>query len=210
MAFATTLRKDATVVTSRDSSRSARMLKRAMMAGLNAGGINVLDLEVASVPVTRFHSPAARSPAGVTIRLVDDDPQSVVIRFFDRDGIDITEDAQRKIERLFDREDFRRVLPGEIGDIEFPPRALEQYTAALEADGRRPAPSRAADFKLVIDYGYGATAFVMPNVLAKLGADVLAVNPYASTAGILAFDRATSTPPAWPAWSGPRAPTSVR
>src|SRR5690606_6279650 len=41
MAYGTTLKKDATVVMSRDSSRSARMLKRAMMAGLNASGINV-------------------------------------------------------------------------------------------------------------------------------------------------------------------------
>ncbi len=42
--------------------RSARMLKRAMMAGLNAGGVNVEDLEVASVPVTRFiiRRPTAR------------------------------------------------------------------------------------------------------------------------------------------------------
>ena len=68
-----------------------------------------------------------------------------MIRFFDTNGADITEDAQRKIERLFGREDFRRVFPGEIGDIGFPPRALEQYTAALEAtvdierDPRRPA-----------------------------------------------------------------------
>ena len=50
MAYGTTLKKGTTVVTSRDSSRSARMLKRAMMAGLNAAGVNVLDLEVASVP----------------------------------------------------------------------------------------------------------------------------------------------------------------
>src|SRR5205807_2984711 len=48
MAYGTSLRKGTTVVTSRDSSRSARMLKRAMMAGLNSAGVNVLDLEVAS------------------------------------------------------------------------------------------------------------------------------------------------------------------
>src|SRR6476646_11930601 len=54
MAYSSTLKKGSTVITSRDSSRSARMLKRAMMAGLNAGGVHVLDLEVASVPVTRF------------------------------------------------------------------------------------------------------------------------------------------------------------
>src|SRR5438874_378162 len=44
--------------------------------------------------------------------------------------------------------------------------------------------------KVVVDYGYGSTSFVMPNVLAKLGADVLAVNPYASTSGILGYQPA--------------------
>jgi mannose-1-phosphate guanylyltransferase/phosphomannomutase len=48
---------------------------------------------------------------------------------------------------------------------------------------------RAARFKVVIDYGYGTTAFVMPNLLSKLGTEVLAVNPYVATRGILDFDR---------------------
>jgi mannose-1-phosphate guanylyltransferase / phosphomannomutase len=188
MAYGTTIKKDATVVTSRDSSRSARMLKRAAMAGLNAAGVNVRDLEVASVPVTRF---AIRNPdvdGGLTIRLVDGDPQSVVIRFFDTNGADITEAGQRKIERLFLREDFRRVFPGEIGDIVFPPRHLEAYSVAMESvvDVER---IQQAGFKVVLDYAYGALSFVMPNVLSRLGADVLAVNPYASTSGAMSWDR---------------------
>jgi mannose-1-phosphate guanylyltransferase/phosphomannomutase len=190
MAYATTLKKDATIITSRDSSRSARMLKRAMMAGANAAGANVLDLEVASVPVTRFIVRRPEHAGGLTIRLVEEDPQSCVIRFFDTTGADLSEDAQRKVERLFGREDFRRVFPAEIGDIGFPPRALEQYTAALEATVDI-AAIRDARFKVVVDYAYGSTSFVMPNVLAKLGADVLALNPYASTAGALDFDRDT-------------------
>ena len=188
MAFATTLKKDATVITSRDSSRSARMLKRAMMAGINAAGVNVRDLEVASVPVTRFAVARPEADAGITIRLEEDDPQSVVIRFFDGTGADISETAQRKIERLFLREDFRRVFPGEIGDIGFPPRHLEQYSAALESVVDVAGISRAA-FKVVVDYSYGATSFVMPNILSKLGADVLAVNPFASTRGVMSWDR---------------------
>ena len=121
MAYGSMLKKGTRVITSRDSSRSARMLKRAMMAGLNAAGVDVEDLEVASVPVTRFIVRRPSSAGGITIRLVHDDPQSVIIRFFDDRGLDITEDAQRKIERLFNREDFRRVFPGEIGDIGFAP-----------------------------------------------------------------------------------------
>jgi mannose-1-phosphate guanylyltransferase/phosphomannomutase len=189
MAYATALKKDATIITSRDSSRSARMLKRAMMAGANAAGVNVLDLEVASVPVTRFIIRRPEHAGGLTIRLVEGDPQSCVIRFFDTHGADLSDDAQRKIERLFNREDFRRVFPAEIGDIGFPPRALEQYTAALEHTVDIEA-IRAARFKVVVDYAYGSTSFVMPNVLAKLGAEILGVNPYASTVGAVAFDRA--------------------
>jgi mannose-1-phosphate guanylyltransferase/phosphomannomutase len=189
MAYGTALKKDTTVITSRDPSRSARMLKRAMMAGLNAVGVNVLDLEMASVPVTRF---AIRRPdvaGGLTVRLVEDDPQSCVIRFFDTNGADIDEDGQRKIERLFVREDFRRAFPAEIGDIGFPPRAMEHYTAALEATVDI-AAIRGARFKMVVDYSFGSTSFVMPNVLAKLGAEVLGVNPYASTGRSLDFDLA--------------------
>ena len=188
MAFATTVKKDSTVVTSRDSSRSARMLKRAMMAGLNAGGVNVLDLEVASVPVTRLQGRRPDAVGGLTLRLAEDDPQSVSIRFFDTNGADIGEDTQRKIERLFNREDYRRVLPSEIGDIGFPPRALEQYAVALESVVDVEAIGRAG-FKVVVDYSYGSTSFVMANVFSKLGAEVLAVNPYVSTQGVVEFDR---------------------
>jgi len=187
MAYGSGLKKGSTVITSRDSSRSARMLKRAMMAGLNAVGVNVQDLEVASVPVTRFIVRRPSDAGGFTVRLVPDDPQSTVIRFFDSDGLDLTEDAQRKIERLFNREDFRRVFPGEIGEIGFAPRALEHYAIALEdtVDVERIAAAR---FKVVIDYAFGSASFAMPNVLAKMGLDVLAVNPFISTAGVLSDD----------------------
>ncbi len=188
MAYATTLKKGAMVTCSRDTSRAARALKRAVMVGLNTAGVNVNDLEVGTVPVTRFQVRTERSQGGITVRLASDDPQSVVIRFFDADGIDIDEAAQRKIERLFHREDFRRALASDIGDIGFPPRALEFYTAALIATVDVEA-IRAAGFKVVLDYAFGSSSFVMPNVLAKLGAEVLAVNPFASTAGALAFDR---------------------
>lgn len=187
MAFGTTLKKGSTVVTSRDSSRAARALKRAVMAGLNAAGVNVDDLEVAPVPTTRFQIRSARAQGGVTVRLVPGDPQSVVLRFFDADGIDIDEATQRKIERLFYREDFRRAFAADIGDIAYPARALEFYTNALMATVDADA-IRAAGFKVVLDYAFGSTSFTMPNLLSKLGADVLTVNPYASTAGAATFD----------------------
>lgn len=188
MAFGSTLPKGTTVSMSRDSSRAARAVNRAMIAGLNASGANVLELEVAPVPVTRFQVRSQRSNAGITVRLAPDDPQSVIIRFFDHNGHDISEDQQRKIERLYNREEFRRVAASDIGDIGFPSRAIEYYTEALVAATPLEA-IRNAEFKVVLDYAYGSPSFVMPNVLGKLNAEVLTVNPFGSTRAMLRFDR---------------------
>ena len=188
MAWASTLEKGSTVTTSRDTSRAARVLKRAVMVGCNAAGVHVEDLEVATVPVTRFQVRTGSSLGGVTVRLAEGDSQSVLLRFFDEDGIDVAETTQRKIERLYHREEFRRALASDIGDIGFPPRTLELYTAAL-IDAVDMESIVDAGFKIVLDYSFGTASFVMPNVLAKLGAEVLVVNPYAATAAVVSSDR---------------------
>ncbi len=187
MAWVSTLGRGASITASRDTSRTARMLKRAIMVGCNAAGVNVGDLEVATVPVMRHHIRNTSSRGGVTVRLAADDPQSVVVRFFDSEGLDLDEAGQRKIERMYHREEFRRVLAPEIGDIDFPARAVEQYTADLVSV--RFGDDRTSGFKLVLDLSFGSASFVMPNVLAKLDADVLVVNPYAHTAGMISVDR---------------------
>ncbi len=186
MAYGTTLKKGDRVTVSRDTSRAARVLKRAVMVGLNAAGVDVDDLEATTIPATRLQVRAERTRGGITVRLDPDDPQQVSIRFFAADGTDLPEEAQRKVERLFQREELRRAVAGEIGDIGFPPRAIEYYTAGLLKAVDMSA-IRAAHPKVVLDYSYGTSSFVMPNVLAKLGADVLAVNPYGSTKRAIGF-----------------------
>ncbi len=188
MAFATGMPRGATVTVSRDTSRAARVLKQALMVGLNAAGVDVIDLEVATVPVTRFAVRNEHSAGGVTVRLVYEDPQSVLVRFLDPVGIDIPEAAQRKIERVFSREDFRRCLASETGDVVYPARIPDLYAQAL-LDHVDISAIRAAGFKVVLDYAFGAASFVMPTVLGKLGAEVLSVNPYAAARRSVTFDR---------------------
>ncbi len=190
-AWASTLEKGSFITTSRDTSRAARVLKRALMVGCNSVGVNVIDLEVATIPVTRHHIRTRGSQAGLTVRLVPNDPESVVIRFFDERGLDLSEGEQRRIERLYHREEFRRVTAAEIGDIDFSPRAIEHYTAdVVEAFHLRAVPRH--QLKLVLDLSYGATSFVMPNLLSKMAADVLSINPFAQTPGMISVDRLSS------------------
>jgi mannose-1-phosphate guanylyltransferase/phosphomannomutase len=190
-AWASSLEKGSVITTSRDTSRAARVLKRALMVGCNSVGVNVTDLEVATIPVTRHHIRTRGTQGGLTVRLSPDDPQSVAIRFFDSDGLDLSEGEQRRIERLYHREEFRRVTAGDIGDIDFSPRALEHYTADVVEAFDLPNASR-RDLKLVLDLSYGAASFVMPNLLSKVKADVLSINPYAQTPGMISVDPVAS------------------
>src|SRR5205814_8770928 len=107
------------------TSRAARAVSRGILRRLNLAGVHVLDLERSTVPVTRFQVRRERAQGGISVRLAPDDPDSVEIRFLDEAGADIDEQMQRKLERLLYREDFRRAFAGELGDITFPPRALE-------------------------------------------------------------------------------------
>ena len=80
-------------------------------------------------------------------------------------------------------------MAGEIGDIGFAPRAIEHYTAAL-IDTVDVAALAERKLKIVLDLAYGATSLVLPSVLAKVGADVLVVNPYTATSAAATFDAA--------------------
>ncbi|MCA1831469.1 MAG: sugar phosphate nucleotidyltransferase [Actinomycetota bacterium] len=177
MAYATTLKRGSTVVTSRDASRAARTIKRAFIAGLNGAGVHVHDLEVAPVPVTRYHLRSARATGGVTVATAPGDPQSIELRFLGPDGTEIDESVQRSIERVYYREDYRRAFPDEIGELRFPPRALEFYQAGLVSTLDL-ARIHTARVKTVVDCAFGATAIVLPGILGRLGSDVLTVNSY--------------------------------
>jgi mannose-1-phosphate guanylyltransferase/phosphomannomutase len=173
-AWASTLKKGTTVTTSRDVSRAARALKRAVISALTSSAINVVDLEVVPVPVARLET-AQGSAGGVVLRTTPGQPESVDISFLDDRGADLSQAAQRKLERMFARGEFRRAFPGEIGDLSFPPRVMEAYAGELlrfvDTTGLREA-----DLKVVVDTGGGTASLVLPSLLGRLGVDVLTVN----------------------------------
>ncbi len=173
-AWASTLKKGTTVTTSRDVSRAARALKRAVISALTSSAINVVDLEVVPVPVARLET-AQGSAGGVVLRTTPGQPESVDISFLDDRGADLSQAAQRKLERTFARGEFRRAFPGEIGDLSFPPRVMEAYARELLRFVDT-AGLREADLKVVVDTGGGSASLVLPSLLGRLGVDVLTVN----------------------------------
>lgn len=173
-AYATTLKKGATVTTARDHSRGARALKRAVISALQTSAINVRDLENVPMPVARQET-ARGSAGGIMIRTTPGVPDSVDIMFFDERGADLSQAAQRKLDRVFGRQEYRRAFPGEIGELTFPARPFDSYAGALlKAVDVTGVPD--AGLKVVVDAAHGNAALVLPSVLGRLGIDALTVN----------------------------------
>lgn len=173
-AWATTLRKGSTVTTSRDASRAARALKRAIIAALISSAMNVDDLEAVPAPVARFAT-AEGTGGGVILRTTAGQPDSVDIVFLDDRGADLSLNGQRKIERIYERQEFRRAFPGEIGDLDNPSRVIESYSKHLldHVDLRGLGEGQ---LKVVVDAGGGTASLVLPMLLGRLPIDVLTVN----------------------------------
>src|SRR5262249_5998198 len=172
---ATMLRKGSTVTTSRDVSRAARTLKRAVQGALNASAINVVDLEAQPLPVARFETARDHYSGGIALRTTPGDPQSIDIIFLDERGVDLSPGARRKLERVFSRQEYRRAFPGEIAELVYPPRRVESYVNELlrtvDLEGVRDA-----GLKIVIDCAGGTASLVLPALLGQIGVEVLTLN----------------------------------
>ncbi|TDC74431.1 mannose-1-phosphate guanyltransferase [Streptomyces hainanensis] len=174
-AYATTLKKGSTVTTARDHSRGARALKRAVISALQASAIDVRDLENVPLPVARQQT-ARGSAGGVMIRTTPGVPDSVDIMFFDERGADLSQAGQRKLDRVYARQEYRRAFPGEIGDLRFPASVFDAYTGSVmrEVDTTGVAES---GLKIVVDAANGSAGLVLPSLLGRLGVDALTINP---------------------------------
>ena len=177
MAYGTILKRGSVVVTGRDASRAARTMKRAIIAGLNSTGVTCHDLELMPMPVTRFTVRSQQASGGISVRTSPRDPEIVEIRLLGEDGSDVPESVQRKIDRIFFREDYRAASPARLGELEFPPHTLEQYSAGLmkAIDAQTVRQRR---LKVVVDYGFGPLSVVGPSILGRLGCDALALNAF--------------------------------
>lgn len=174
-AFGATLPKGATVTVNRDPHRSPRMIKRAIISGLPSAGVHAADTRSMPIPVVRYYTRVTEAVGGVNVRLSPYDNRIVDIRFFDGNGLNLSRNVEREIEKVFFREDFRRVYLDEIGLINYAPLVQERYTDGFMDAVDVNAIQRAA-FRIVVDYANSPSALVLPGILSSLECDVIALN----------------------------------
>jgi mannose-1-phosphate guanylyltransferase / phosphomannomutase len=176
-AMGTALKRGARVVGSRESAPACRMIKRAMISGLNSTGVNVADLRVLPASVSRHLLKSHGYEAGFHVGLVAVDPEAVRIQFFEHPGIEASAAFQKEIEKHFSRHELRRVGAADVGSISYPARAREGYADDLLASLDVEAIQKRG-FRIVVDYGYSAASFVLPLLLGPLGVEAVAAHTF--------------------------------
>lgn len=183
-ALASFLPRNSTIIMSRDYHKASRMIKRSFLGGVLSAGVNVIDMRLNPAPVNRFKLENNELLAGgVHFQQCSDNIDETIMTFFDAGGNVIDSAAEKAIERLFFREKFRKAAHDEVGDIYDDSGLPKNYLDTFLATINRKAIS-AARFKIVLDLSFGATINVFPEILSKLGCEMIVLNAYENPDGL--------------------------
>lgn len=166
------------VYISRDYHKSSRMLKRAFLSGLLATGIDAIDIFNEPSNVMR-HCLSNNDvvSAGVHLRQSVQDPTNTEILLFTSDGMAIDSKIAKSIERIFFRENFRRVNQHEIGDIEEERNITERYANAVDKNLNLNI-FKDNDIKVAVDIMFGSTSDIYPKIMNSLSIENIVLNAY--------------------------------
>lgn len=176
VALGSCLAKGSRVAVNRDVHRASRMIKRALISGLVATGVDILDLGNVAMPVLR-HFVRGHAAGGAHVRVNPDDPhpQTLAVQILEQDGSNLGKAMERKVEAGYFQENFRRVGMDDLGSITYVPNVLEAYTTDFLSKVFE-MPLRQEPFKLAVDYANGLAADVMSRLFSQFQIETVPLN----------------------------------
>jgi phosphoglucosamine mutase len=155
----------------RDPRASGEMLEAALVAGICSAGGDVVPLGVIPTPGVALLTRELGADSGVMLSASHNPVEDNGIKFFGSDGFKLTDAEEERIEDLLQRTDEDRPIGTAIGRLRERPGLLQVYldhligTVAGDLSGLR----------VVVDCAHGAASTVAPQVLRRLGCEVIAV-----------------------------------
>lgn len=162
-----------TAVVGRDTRRSGPMLAAALSAGICSAGGDVVDLGVITTPGVAFLTRHLKADFGVMISASHNPAPDNGIKFFSADGYKLPDEAEDQLEAKVKAkpDTMPRPTGADLGSIRQSAEAVEAYVEYLVSTGQP-----LSGLRVVVDCGHGAAYRVSPEVLRRLGAEVIALN----------------------------------
>ena len=159
------LGKNAKIVLCRDTTSAARLIKKAVTAGLLAMGVDVYDIERESVPLARFSQRFVNADLGMYIEISPmTGLQFIQISIFNKQGYRISLNEEKKIENIFFRGDYPRKDALETGQLVYPTHHLDSYITNVK-NHILPEKIIGRKWSLIIDCFNGTGCHVFPDLL---------------------------------------------
>ncbi len=178
------------VVIGKDTRLSGYMMESALVAGFASVGMDVVLLGPMPTPAVAMLTKSMRADLGVMISASHNPFADNGIKLFGPDGYKLSDDTERAIERLLEKEP-RLARPELIGRAKRIDDARGRYVHF--AKSTFPDRLRLDGLKVVVDCANGAAYQVAPDALWELGADVIPLG--VSPDGININDACGSTHP---------------
>ncbi len=179
-AFGSILPEGCSIYISRDYHAATFMLKRAFVGGVLSTGVNVVDpYNVPSNVMRHALSTKDEMAAGVHFRQSVFDPTQTEIIFYTSEGLTIDSKVAQSIERIFFRENFRRVQYTEIGTVNENKELSEEYIDAIQNSFDKKLFA-SSELKVAADIMNGSTSDIYPRIINELGIENIILNAHKS------------------------------
>ncbi len=179
-AFGTFIGPRGKVVVARDTLRSSRMLKESFQAGVLSAGSSIFNLRDSPLPLTRLAIASNKLDGGVYFSSNPSENDYSLIQFLESSGYNITADAQRKIESILFKEEIHRSALEDLSDIFILPQVAEAYQeVVMRGIDSRSILERKP--RIVVDCALGPSSSTAPQILSKLGCEVISLNAGSGT-----------------------------
>jgi phosphomannomutase len=163
------------VVVGRDSRPSGDMLRRAVIAGLQAGGCEVIDLGIVPTPTCGRAVSFQQAAGGIMITASHNPAPWNGLKIFGADGAVLPAADGKIIQEIFEKKDFRCVEWDGLRSIETRTDALTDHVARVVAlvDAKAIRQRRVRVF---LDTNHGAGGPLSVSLLNELGCEVVAIS----------------------------------
>ena len=172
--FLTKGKKRPKMVVGMDTRISGDMLEGALSSGLNSAGVDVLYLGVLPTPAVACLIRILKADGGVMITASHNPVEYNGIKFFNEQGLKLTDEMEDSIEKyILNNLDIDcSPVAGEIGRKIIIENPLRKYMDFLKGT----VDVDLKGLKIAVDCGNGAAHKVAPELLQELGAQVYAIN----------------------------------
>jgi phosphoglucosamine mutase len=160
------------VVVGRDTRASGEFLEAALVAGICSAGGDALLLGVTTTPAVAFLTVDLGAQAGAVISASHNTAEYNGIKFFGDSGYKVPDNLEDEIERAALADEGPRRQGREIGRVVLQRRAEEAYLRQLVTT----AEGSLEGLRVVVDCANGAAYRLAPEILARLGAEVIPIH----------------------------------